>query len=239
MRPRAAERLRPERALYLDVGVEQRFGGALRWQATAFSRREADIVSRPDAHPRLQDGVVLRPSSTATTDALRGTSHGVEVVLERTGARGLSGWAAYSYGRTRQSDPRTGERYWSDSDQRHALNLFASYPLPGATTLGATFRAGSGFPVPGYFVEHEGRLVVGSSRNVVRLPVYARLDLRADHRFTRFGLDLTIFGEALNVLNRVNLGAIAGRIDTVTGEAIGFTDPLLPRRLAAGVVIDF
>ena len=93
--------------------------------------------------------------------------------------------------------------------------------------------------MPGYFRKREGRLVLSDARNQVRLPPYARLDVRADRGFRYAGLRLTAFAEALNVLNRTNRGPIDGSVDAVTRDVTGFRGTLLPRRLSAGVLVEF
>ena len=67
---------------------------------------------------------------------------------------------------------------------------------------------GSNFPAPGYLREVDGRYFLGDlrdSRNELRLPSYARLDLRANRTFTWSSRRLTLFAEVVNVLNRANV----------------------------------
>jgi hypothetical protein len=85
----------------------------------------------------------------------------------------------------------------------------------------------------------DGGLFVADRRNQVRLPAYARLDVRADRDFESFGRRLRVFVEVINVTNRVNVGAAPGSIRPSTGEAIGFTRTLFPRRVSAGLLIEF
>jgi hypothetical protein len=146
---------------------------------------------------------------------------------------------AYSYGRTHYDDAERRERFWGDFDQRHALTLFGRAQVSPRTSVGAAFRAGSNFPIPGYLVARDGGLFIGTERNGLRLPAYARLDLRADRQFDYFHRRLTAFVEMLNVLNRSNAGLTGGSIDAMTGEAIGLSDTLLGRRVSAGVLVEF
>lgn len=232
--------LRPERARYVDVSLEQRVASSIRWQATFFNRAERDILREPDLRPRLVDGrLVGPPADAAYANVLRGSASGIELQVDRRAPLGLSGWAAYSYGKTRYTDIERHETYWADLDQRHAMNIAGVYAISQRTSVGATFRVGSNFPVPGHLVARDGRLFVGSSRNQVRLPTYARLDVRADRAFESLGRRLTLFGEMLNVFNRSNLGLANGSIHPLTGEAIGFTDRLFPRRVGVGVLVEF
>jgi TonB-dependent receptor-like protein len=229
----------PERARHVDVAIEQQITSALRWQATVFSRMERNILREPDIDHRLVDGIIV-PPERQDADGLEGSSRGIELLLDRRSAgAGLAAWAAYAYGKTRYTDTGRREWFWGDFDQRHALTLFGRYPFARHASVGATFRAGSNFPIPGYLAVGPHGLVVGAERNRVRLPAYARLDVRADREFERFGRRVTIFGEVLNLLDRPNAGLTGGSINTATGETTGFTDALFRRRVSAGVVVEF
>jgi hypothetical protein len=232
--------LQAERATNMDVGIERKLSAAIRLQATAFYRIESDVLRPPETYPRLVDGVIVFPSESGYANALRGTSRGLELLVVRNGATGLSGWAAYSYGQTRQTDPVRNETYWADFDQRHTLNAFTVYRFREGASVAATLRAGSSLPVPASLVRSgDRRLFVALALNQVRLPVYSRLDLRTERRFHLFDRGLTLFAEALNALNRGNVGLADGSINPVTAEAEGFTSRLLRRRLSGGAVIEF
>jgi TonB dependent receptor len=204
-----------------------------------YQRRESDILRSLDVYPRLERNALVFPAGGAYSNALEGTSRGIELVVTGRSARRLSGWASYAYGRTRQTDVERGETYWADFDQRHTVNVSGVYRLARNAHMGATFRSGSNFPVAGYFVETSGRLAIASARNQVRLPPYARLDLRADREFRYFGGRLNLFAKVQNALNRANRGLAIGSVDSLTGEARGFTDTLLARRVSAGVAFVF
>ena len=232
--------LRPERARLVDVAIEHRVGKTLRWQATLFNREEADILREPDIHPRLVDTVIFDPPDPGRyRNSLSGSSRGIELLVNRLNTTGLAGWAAYWYARTTYTDADRHETFWADFDQRHTLNIFGMYRFSTRTSVGATFRAGSNFPIPAYLRKSDDRLFVASERSQVRLPPYARLDVRADRGFESFGRHLTLFVEVANVLNRANIGVARGSIRPSTGEAIGFTDTLLPRRISVGLLVEF
>ena len=231
--------LKPERAKYFDVAIEQRLPSSIRWQATIFSRKEHDIFREPDINPRLAGEFLVFPGRETYVNALQGTSRGIELLVDRQSSTGFAGWASYAYGKTRYTDLARGETYWGDFDQRHAVNLFAMYRFSTRTTAGATFRAGSNFPIPAYLAVRDGRFFVSDTRSQVRLRPYARLDLRADHALDYFGHRLTLFVELLNALNRANLGLAHGSVNMTTGEAFGFTDKLLRRRVLAGILVEF
>jgi hypothetical protein len=235
----ASPHLRPERAAHLDLGIEQQLANGIRWRTTMFTRREAEVIRPPDRNPRLlANDLVLPDAEERFANALRGTSKGIELVVSRQSPRGMSGWVTYAYARTQQSDAARGETYWADFDQRHTLNALAQYRF-SAASVGATLRAGSNFPIPGYFAISNGRMLVGHARNLLRLPPYARLDVRADREFHYASRSFRLFVEGLNVLDRLNTGVAEGSVDPVTRAAIGFTDTLLRRRISAGIVFEF
>ena len=230
----------PEQATHVDVGIGQRLTPSVRWQATWFARRERDILREPDQTAWLvQAPTVESPGVNRFNGRLNGTSQGVELRLERHSPTGLSGWAAYSYGRTRYADPSRQETFWGDFDERHAINLAAVYRLSDRSVLAATFRSGSNVPIPGYLVERDDGLFLGDHPNDVRLPRYARLDVRAARTFRAAGRRVTLFVDVANVLNRTNVGLANGFIRPETGEAIGFTKTLLPRLPTAGLTVEF
>ena len=231
--------LAAERATHVNVAIEQRLGGSVRWQATVFDRRERDLVREPDAYPRLFGGALVEPDAPGRRGgSLCGSSRGIELLVEHRPDSGLAGWAAYSYGRARQTDLESGETFPADFDQRHAVTLFGQYRLSPRTSVGATFRAGSPLPLAGYFASRDGTLYMAEQRNRVRLPAYARLDVRGERRFRAVGRNITVFAEVLNLLDRRNLGPGAGHVRPSGGEAVGFTTPLMPRLATAGVVVD-
>jgi hypothetical protein len=80
---------------------------------------------------------------------------------------------------------------------------------------------------------------VSASRNTVRVPVYSRLDIRADRTYQWGGRRLTLFGEVINVLNRENLRQVPPGIDGRTGRAfepLGVMFPIVP---SVGVTLEF
>ena len=106
--------------------------------------------------------------------------------------------------------------------------------------------------MPGYWDERAQGIFVGEARNVVRLPAYARLDLRANRVFNYTKRRLTLFVEVMNVLNRVNVRAtvpslsfnctrrpVAGEPLPCTGQAFEFSQELFPRLPSAGILIEF
>ena len=140
----------------------------------------------------------------------------------------------------------------SDYDQRHSLSLFGHYRLSPRSTVGAKFRYGSNYPLVGYIGKQPlpspapplfgggSPLFHGlvESRNGLRLPAYARLDLRGDRTFTWAGRRVTLFAEIANALNHHNVRNVPYGVDR-TGRVSDPTDALMPIVPSAGLVVEF
>jgi hypothetical protein len=146
---------------------------------------------------------------------------------------------SYAYGKNRYDDTVSGESFWGDLDQRHTMNLYGLYRLSPRTSFAAKLRMGSNFPAAGYYIESNGQYFLGTTRNEVRLPSYARLDLRANRAFTWTSSRLTLFVEVINVLNRENVRYHPPSVNGQTLEARRLFESLLPVVPSAGVLIEF
>lgn len=230
----------PERAYQYDLAVEQRISSSSRVQVAVYDREERDFIRRPGAESRLAGGRLISGSSTAAyVSRLDGYARGVEVLVQRRQLNGLSGWVAYSFGRNRYRDVVSQETFWGDLDQRHGLNAYAFYRLSDRSSISAKLRVGSNFPAPGYYVERNGHYFLGEHRNDVRLPVYARVDVRANRTFNWSRKRLTLFGEVMNVLNRDNVRFYPPTVDRRTLEVTRMFDTLVPIVPSAGILIEF
>jgi hypothetical protein len=245
--------LRHERAHHVDVGIERQLGHATLLQVTGYARNESDVLWPRGFEPRrLANGGVQFGRGDATwVNALDGRSRGVEVVLRRDAASGLTGWGGYAYGHTRYTDTLTAERFDADVDQRHTLSLYAHYRLSARTSVSGKFRYGSNYPITGYIGAQspppgtpalfDGQplfYTLTTERNGLRLPAYARLDVRADRTFMWWGRRTTLFVELGNALNRTNLRATPYDIDR-NGRVFGPTESMIPLFPSAGFVVDF
>jgi hypothetical protein len=232
----------PETANSYDIGVVQPITHTIGLQVNAFYRQEHDVL-RPAGEDRVDPITGKRiPETTfpVYSPTLDGTSRGAEIVVMRRSPNGLSGWISYSWARTHYRDTLTGESFDGDFDQRHTFNVFAQQRLSYRMTVSGKLRIGSNIPLVGYFqgTTVPDALKLAVDRNQVRLPLYARLDLRANRTFTFQRSRLTLFVEVMNVLARSNLRQTDGSI-RINLDAVGFTDRLLPRVPSAGVLFEF
>ena len=245
--------LRPERALHVDAGVEHVLPRQTRILFNVYARVENDVLWRPGLEPRLASNGAIQAGSIAApwVNALSGDAHGAEIVLRRDATNGFSGWAGYGFGRLRYRVTQTGERFWADADQRHTLSLYGNYRLSSRASVSGRYRYGSNYPIVGYIGEAPATLGqrpvidgqplfygLSAERNTVRLPVYSRLDIRADRAFNWSSRRLVLFVDVGNILNRTNLRNSSYSVDRV-GRVFGTTESLLPIVPSGGLVLEF
>jgi hypothetical protein len=243
--------LRPERAYHADAGVEARLNATTRWQATVYDREDRDIFREPYADAQIVNttcrggcgGQSLQllegPFSGFYRNALDGHARGLELLVGRRTPNGLSGWVSYSLGFNRYRDHTTGESFWGDLDQRHTVNAYANYRASDRLSFSGRFRAGSNFPVTGYWTARDGGYFVGDARNALRVPVYSRLDVRMNRTFTWQQKRLTLFLEALNAYDRANVRFAVPRVDRQTFQAMNLFEKMLPVVPSVGILLEF
>jgi hypothetical protein len=102
----------------------------------------------------------------------------------------------------------------------------------------AKLRLGSSFPIVGYFAGTADTLRLAATRNEVRLPEYARLDLRLSRTFTYPRSRLTLFLEVMNAAGHDNFGPADGSIRSSL-QAVNYVERLIPRVPSAGLLLEF
>jgi len=73
----------------------------------------------------------------------------------------------------------------------------------------------------------------------VRVPVYSRLDIRANRTFSWRATRITLFAEALNVYARDNVRAAGAGINGNTRQVFGLFDSMFPFIPSAGLSLEF
>jgi hypothetical protein len=238
--------LKASRAYHADGSVEGPLGRSVSWQVSAYDREDRDYPWYGDAEFRVFNGRLVLPSLTGRyQNRLNGHSRGVELLLQRRTPNGLSGWIAYNIAATRYRDNVTGEAFYADYDQRHTINLYGVYRFSDRMSFSTRFRAGSNFPAPGYYESRSTgsgpgvQYFLSTERNTLRVPVYSRLDIRANRTFTWQSKRLTLFAEVLNLYDRDNLRAASPGINGTTHQVFGIFDSMFPRIPSAGLVLEF
>jgi len=235
------KRLLPERAIHYTAAIERRLGERSRLRAEFYQRLDRDLLFRPLYEPRLAEGRILPQQVDAPlVNSLRGRSQGFEVFFQSRTANRLTGWIAYSYGRTRMRDGVSGAQFPSDFDQKHGVNLYISYRVRPTVNISMRWIYGSGFPIPGFFRREGNRYFLSGERNAVRLPSYHRGDLRINKAFIFDRWKMTLYGELLNLTNHANY-----RFDSFngynarTGQAFVTLYKMFPIIPSAGLLLEF
>ena len=237
---RGTSALQPEVAYHADLGIEQVFGEDLRWQVTLYNREERDVVRLPGSELRVENDRLVPESRTSRwVNALDGYARGVELLLQRRSSSGLSGWLSYAYSVNRYHDYTTGESFDGDFDQRHTVNAYGLYRVTNRFSLAAKLRTGSNFPAVGYWEERGENIFVSATRNGVRVPLYARLDVRANRTFNYRSKRLTLFVEVLNAFARDNMRTTSPSINGRTRQVFGLFETMIPLMPSAGILLEF
>ena len=232
--------LRSEKSIHADLSIELRRSPSTRFQITLYNRTDTDLIRRPDADTRLVGNRLVRASPAARYEnRLDGYARGVEFLAQRSSSARLSGWVSYAYGRNRYDDNVTAEEYWGDLDQRHTLNAYGSYRFSHRFSATVKYRMGTNFPIPGYYSKREEIYFVSDRRNTLRLPSYARLDIRANRTFDWSRKRLTLFAEVINVLDRENVRFAPPRVSSSTRQVTRLFDSLVPIVPSAGILLEF
>ncbi|MGP8172991.1 MAG: carboxypeptidase regulatory-like domain-containing protein [Terracidiphilus sp.] len=205
--------LRPQRSNQASVAIEQFLSERLRVRLEAYDREERDGIYSVASQFRLAapGGAILFPQlGPVLANSLRGYSRGLEFIVQRRSDNGLTGWIAYTLGYSRFTDATTAARFWGDYDQRHTLNVFASYRAGTSLNFSANARYGSGFPITGYVrapFQYEGNwyFPLTATPNQIRMPAYFRLDTRINKAFYRKHSKFTLYAEITNLTDHSNM----------------------------------
>jgi hypothetical protein len=163
-----------QRSTQVSLGSEADLSDAWQLDLTGFYQQlmVTDLRSTFSTDLRQMDYLEMR----------QGRGYGVEVLLRRRETHRLHGWLAYTLSRSE----RVFDGVWgpSDWDQRHILNLLASYRLGRGYSVGGRFHYNTGRPYPVAVSGNVGQI------EQQRLPAFYQVDLRADKKmvFDRFTL---------------------------------------------------
>ncbi len=238
--------LRAERADHFIAGIERMLSAEWQIKAESYYKRFTDVIvpqkfigrvwtsTRTDAQiwPPVWStpAQVLRDSLTSTpVNDASGRSYGFEVMLQKlytSSGETLSGWISYALSYADRD--RHGEITPFLFDQRHAVNVVASYRFAERWELGANFTLRSGRPFilatgvkPRLRVEttngvQRASLVRDAKGNVIldveyevdkysgRLSLYHALDVRVTTYPRWWGLHWSVYLDVTNIYNHAN-----------------------------------
>jgi hypothetical protein len=203
--------LRPQRSNQASVAIEQFLSERFKVRLEAYDRQGRDGIYSAASQFRLAAfGAILFPQlGPVLANSLRGYSRGLELIVQRRSDNGLTGWIAYTLGYSRVADTTTGAHFWGDYDQRHTLNVFASYRAGASVNISSNARYGSGFPIPGYVGaptqgEDNWYSPLNAMPNRIRMPAYFRLDTRVNKALYRKRSKFTLYAEITNLTDHTN-----------------------------------
>jgi len=230
--------LRAEQATHYNLSVERTFGRRYRALVEIYDREDRNLVFNL-FEPQLQSNPITFPQ-LPFRNSLSGHARGIELTFQRRSANRLSGWVTYSYARTRYQESPSGLSFAGDFDQRHTFSAYGSYRFTHTFNVSGQWRYGSGFPLPGFFRLQGPDMFLAGERNLLRLPSYSRVDVRANKAFLFEKWKLTLSAELLNVTNHKNfrLPVIDG-INPITGRVFHHFGEPMPVLPAVGVTIEF
>jgi len=236
--PLGARGMLPIRSNHFVAGIEHRLGDRTRLRVEYYNRADRDLPFQSLLDPRLIDGkLFVPPPNPPYRNSMRGYSRGVEFYLQRSSANRATGWISYAYGHTGMRD--STDRFPSDFDQRHTINVYGGYRLKPTVNLSLHSSYGSGFPIPGY-IQKVGTLdYLTNVRNQTRIDAYSRTDLRVNKSWTRDRWKITLYGEVVNLTNRTNyLFDSFNGYNSRTLQANITRDTMFPILPSAGIVLE-
>jgi hypothetical protein len=204
------------------AGVEQRIGESTRVKVLLFDRQNDTSFDASFYNPITNTCIPQRGFISYKRDY----SRGAQIVLQSRTANRLSGWIGYTLTYARQNSVYSHNPFYPTlDDQRHTVNVFASYRISPTVHLSGKWLFGSGFPVP-------------SNNNAIREGDYQRLDVRVEKDWAFTHWKLALYGEVLNLTNHNNPRYFYvaqnpdGTFNVVTGQGL----PIVP---TAGVAFEF
>ena len=218
-----------ETANHYTAGVEQRIGESMRVRFFLFDRQNATSYDSSNGYNPITN-TCFPGHGFINLD--RDYSRGAQIVLQSRTANRLSGWIGYTLTYARQSNFEISNlgRYQITfptlDDQRHTLNVFASYRFSPTVHVSGKWLFGSGFPVPSAF-------------NATREGDYQRLDVRAEKDWALTRWKLALYGEMLNLTDHNNPRYFYTSYDPTNGTSTVVTGQGLPITPTAGLAFEF
>ena len=120
------------------------------------------------------------------------------------------------------------------------MNVYLGYRLRPTINLSVKSLYGSGMPLPGFYSLQSGSYYLAATRNALYEKAYERTDARLNKAWAFDRWKLTLYAEAVNILNRTNPRYLSfeGYNATTGLSHLQFVN-MLPIIPSAGVVLEF
>jgi hypothetical protein len=211
-----------ERIAHLSAGFTHRINDRWDLLVEAYAQKLDDLVTED-----------VRTSGTLSNDG-EGTNLGIDVVLARNFANGLSGNITYSYNDLRIDDNDGRGEYDGDNNRPHFFSVGGSWEINERWLLSARVKWASGLPIDDFII-HDDVLAPGeplrdskeqTTPNSLRADDYYALNMRVDYRRPLGWLDLVAFLDVINVIGGV--GASPPEFNPRTGLNVPDEEEALP-----------
>jgi TonB family protein len=216
-RPEGRVDLDFERALSVEVGVEQRFGDAIEADASVFAKKLDRLV--------VQNADYVDLDSQFFTNEGIGRIRGAELIVRHRLVDRFFGWVSYTLSQSERNDTPTrpverniagepvsgpGAWYPFQFDQTHILVAVAGQRLPRDWEVSARVQYVTGNPTTPYqggVYDVDQQFYVpysAGSTNSARLPDFLAVDARIDKLFTFKTWQLEVYLDLLNAIRGEN-----------------------------------
>ncbi len=174
------------------------------------------------------DHLVVRPMTGQSEQTNKGTgwAHGIDINLTKRLTRKLHGQIGYSYMQSKRNDHDGSGEYDFTFSQPHQVNFLISYKASKHWILASKFRYATGKPTDTYIVHanifnNPSYLRYSqeiTAKNANRLDDFISLDIRADYSIQMKQINVILFIDIVNILNRQNENSRT--LNPYTGELI-------------------
>ena len=187
---------------HYTLGIKQELANAWSWSITTYYKTMDDLPLAGDPEDTSQP---------LYTNNVEGEAYGVDVFINKALTDRWYGWLAISASHSTRTNQLTDVEQDYYLDTPLVLNWVVNYQLTDLWNIGTRLTVQSGraiTPIIGvqpnpYFEGHV--LPVYGEPYSENLPVYSRLDLRAERELTLWGYAGSFTVDILNVLNRQNV----------------------------------
>ena len=184
------------RAEHSVVGIAHKVDKEWNWKAEAYYKNF--------------DNLVVNDPLLNYINAASGKAYGLELLIKKEEIEKLSGWFVLNLTKSQRRNDVTGEEFRFQYDEPVNATLVGNYKLTDAWNFGAKWNIHSGAPYTPIIGTNgnypDGRPIpVYGGVNSASLPVYHRLDLRADRIYVFDTWKLNAYFEVNNAYMQKNI----------------------------------
>ncbi|MBE0482384.1 MAG: TonB-dependent receptor [Bacterioplanes sp.] len=199
--------LKQPTAQHFELGLEQQLQNDLFWKIEFYYKQLDNlIIGRPKIDKDRENDLDYLAEYNALprySNGAEGETWGMEFFLNKNLTERWYGWMSLAYARTFRTNKLTREKFTYEYDQPLTANFVANWKLNQNWDVGFKWRLQSGQLVTP--IIEAGIPPLYGDLNSERLPIYHKLDVRADRSFRFDGWDMDLYVEILNVYARDNV----------------------------------